>query len=196
MQALSPASFFQSVVYSSSAGNTATPSAGNAEITAPFSWATASTLAMNSWCSRCALITTPTVGCAISASKAISPGWFIPNSMTAPRWNLRKRKTVCGTPIALFRLPCVAKAPSPNAQRKMLASIWVTVVFPLLPVTAITGICIWLLQPLANWPNPVRVSGTSIQDKWESAFPVATMAALTPLWLTCSRKSWASKRSP
>ena len=69
----------------SSAGNTATPSAGSAAITLPFSRATASTLAMNSWCSRCALLTSATVGAAMAASWAISPGWFMPSSTTAAR---------------------------------------------------------------------------------------------------------------
>ena len=53
---------------SSSAGNTAMPSAPSASIAAPFSRATASTLAMNSRCSRCALLTRVTVGRAIVAS--------------------------------------------------------------------------------------------------------------------------------
>ena len=57
-----PASSRHSAANASSAGNTATPSAPSASITAPFSRATASTVAMNSWCSRCALLTSATVG--------------------------------------------------------------------------------------------------------------------------------------
>ena len=38
---------------------------------------------MNSRCSRCALLTSAIVGAAIAASRAISPGWFMPSSTTA-----------------------------------------------------------------------------------------------------------------
>jgi hypothetical protein len=72
-----------SAVYSSSPGNTATPSAGKACSTEPFSRATASTVCMNSWCSRWALLTRATVGAAMAARRAISPGWFMPSSTTA-----------------------------------------------------------------------------------------------------------------
>ncbi len=64
----------------SSAFSTATPSAGSASNTLAFSAATASTECMNSRCSRWALFTSATVGHAIAASEAISPGWFMPSS--------------------------------------------------------------------------------------------------------------------
>ena len=50
-----------------SEGNTATPLACRDAMTAPFSRATASTVPMNSWCSRCALLTRATVGWARAA---------------------------------------------------------------------------------------------------------------------------------
>ena len=115
------------------------PSAASASIAAPFSRATASTVPMNSWCSRCALLTSATVGCATRASTAISPGWFMPSSTTATRCASASCSTVSGTPMWLFRLPCVECAASPCAARRMDAIICVTVVLPLLPVTAITG---------------------------------------------------------
>ena len=69
------------------------PSAPSASIAAPFSRATASTLAMNSWCSRCALLTSAIVGAAICASSAISPGWFMPSSTTAARCSRSRRRS-------------------------------------------------------------------------------------------------------
>jgi len=81
----SPASSRHSGAKPSSTGNTAVPPAASEANTAPFSRATASTVAMNSWCSRCALLTSATVGAARGASQPISPGWFMPSSTTAER---------------------------------------------------------------------------------------------------------------
>jgi len=50
-----------------------TPPAGKARIASACSSATSATLFMNSWCSRCALLTTAIVGLAIAASSAVSP---------------------------------------------------------------------------------------------------------------------------
>ena len=77
----------------------------------------------------------------------------MPSSTTASRWLSRRRSSVIGTPMSLFRLPWVENAASPAAARRMLASIWVTVVLPLLPVTAISGNWNWLRQPAASWPS-------------------------------------------
>ena len=138
-----PACACQTGAWASSAGYTATPEVPSASMAAPFSRATASTLAMNSWCSRCALFTRLTVGAAMRASSAISPGWFMPSSITAA-WcqrvsSWRRRSTVSGTPMWLLKLPSVANAPSPHQACRMQPSICVTVVLPLLPVTAISG---------------------------------------------------------
>ena len=96
---------------------------------------------MNSWCSRWALLTNATVGRAMAANWAISPGWFMPISTTALRCDGRRRSKVKGRPMSLLKLPWVAKDWSgPGCQaRKMLAIICVTVVLPLLPVTANKG---------------------------------------------------------
>ena len=103
----------------------------------------ASTLAMNSWCSRCALLSSATLGAARAASSAISPGWFIPSSTTAARCQVlsswRRPSSVSGTPRWVLKLPAVANAASPSHARRMVAIICVTVVLPLLPVTAISG---------------------------------------------------------
>ncbi len=47
---------------------------------------------MNSRCSRCALLTSTTPGAAIAARRAISPGWFMPSSITAAAWCGRTRE--------------------------------------------------------------------------------------------------------
>ena len=150
MQVREPARPVQSAVNSSPAGNTATPWAPSASITQPFSCATACTLAMNSWCSRCALLTSATVGPAIRASVAISPGWFMPSSITASRCVASSRSSVSGRPISLFRLPWVASVACGCQARRTAAIICVTVVLPLLPATAISGNWKRARQPAAS----------------------------------------------
>ena len=190
----------QTAACASSAGYTATPDGGSASIALPFSIATASTLAMNSWCSRWALLTSTTVGAAICASPSISPGWFMPSSSTAARcqWesSWRSRSTINGTPMWLFRLPLVANAASPHHARRMLAIICVTVVLPLLPVTAINGRCMRRRQPAAICCRPCRLSATNKPGKASAARPRSASAATAPAPRACCRKSCASKRSP
>jgi hypothetical protein len=70
--------------------------------------ATSATVFMNSWCSRCALLMTATVGWAIAASSAVSPGMVHAElddggSVLCAQSEQRERQ-----PIALFRLPVVA----------------------------------------------------------------------------------------
>ena len=169
-----------SAVNSSSAGTTATPSAGRDAITDPFSRATACTVCINSRCSRWALFTRATVGCAIAASVAISPGWFIPSSTTAMRWPARRRSNVSGTPMSLLKLPRVANAPPPGHwASRIAASIWVTVVLPLLPVTAITGNVNRARQVVARDCSAALVSATSILGS-----PAGYRSARRPAWHT------------
>ena len=135
------------------------PVSPSAAIAAPFSRATASTLAMNSRCSRWALLTSAMVGAAICASRAISPTWFMPSSITAARQPGRRRSSVSGTPMSLLKLPSVANAPSPCQARKIDAIICVTVVLPLLPATATSGIEKRRRQPAARSPRAARRVG-------------------------------------
>ena len=152
---------------------------------------------MNSWCSRCALLTRPTVGSAISASRAISPGWFMPISTTAARWPACRRNRVSGTPISLFRLPRVERMWSaPYSAARMDAIISLTVVLPLLPVTPMTGIAKRLRHTCAIWPSAWRVSGTTSAGSERPAGTRSTTAAAAPRTATSARKSCASKRSP
>ncbi len=152
---------------------------------------------MNSWCSRCALFTSATVGAAMAARRAISPGWFMPSSTTAARWEAVRRNSVSGTPISLFRLPCVARrACSPTAAARIDAIISLTVVLPLLPVTPMTGRVNPVRQACAMRPSATSVSGTTIAGSVQPAGSVDTTTAATSRAATWSRKSWASNDSP
>lgn len=184
-----------------SRGKTATPSAGSAASTAACSAATASTLTMNSWCSRCALLISATVGWAMAASTSVSPGWFMPSSSTASRCCAVRRNSVSGRPMSLLRLPAVARrAASPTAHAKTAEIISLTVVLPLLPVTATTGIGNRRRQPAASWPSAMRVSATvSTATPDRSGIPAGgrdTSTTAAPRATTSGRKSCASKRSP
>ena len=195
-----PAKPCHSGAWSSSAGNTATPVGPSASITAPFSRATASMLCMNSWCSRCALLTSATLGAAIAASAAISPGWFMPSSSTAARCqqtsSWRSRSSVSGTPMSLLKLPAVASAASPSQACRMAATICVTVVLPLLPVTAISGSSICCRHAAASSPSARRLSVTCRPGRPDACRPRSASAAKAPIARACGKKSCASKRSP
>jgi hypothetical protein len=145
-----PASSRQIGVWASSAGNTATPSAAARDHAAVLARHRLHR-AMNSWCSRCALLTSATGGrgqrgqqrdlarvvhAELDHGHAVRPA--------------RRRSSVSGTPMWLFRLPAVAKAASPTQARRMAAIICVTVVLPLLPVTAISGQLKLARQPPAS----------------------------------------------
>ena len=96
----------------------------------------------------------------------------------------------------LLKLPCVASASSPCHACNMDASICVTVVLPLLPVTAINGKSNCARQARASVCKACNVSSTSTPDKPACAKPWVAMAACTPSAGKCARKSCASNRSP
>ena len=185
--------------YASSALITAMPSTGSARISSACSAATSPTVRMNSWCSRCALLTTATVGCAIAASSAVSPRWFMPSSIAATRCCARRASSVSGRPIALLRLPRVASTfAAPKCARRIDASISLTVVLPLLPAMTITGI--------PNRPSPVRRQraerrerigdGDQVAGQRARRDPRRPRAATAPRSNAAATKSWPSKRSP
>ena len=151
---------------------------------------------MNSWCSRWALLTSATVGAAQSANCDISPGWFMPNSNTAMRWWARKRNRVSGTPIWLLKLPWVANALADCHTCTIEASICVTVVLPLLPVTAINGTANCARHALAKVCRAQSVSSTSMPAKPAAAKPWRAIATLTPAADKPGKKSWPSNVSP
>src|SRR5471030_22375 len=97
----------------------------------------------------------------------------------------------------IVEIPAVAsRALSPTAAARIDAIISLTVVLPLLPVTAISGIVKRLRQPWANAPSATRVSLTLIAGTLKSSGVRVTNAAAMPRCATCGRKVWASKRSP
>ena len=124
----------------------------------------------------------------------------MPSSTTATRCSERRRNSVSGTPMSLFRLPSVASAASPCQTRRIEAIICVTVVLPLLPVTAMSG-------PLKRWrhwpassPRASLASGTSTPGRpqaasWAAA-PSSHSTATAPRAAASGRKLAASKRSP
>ncbi|OPY12130.1 MAG: hypothetical protein A4E67_00127 [Syntrophaceae bacterium PtaB.Bin038] len=98
------------------------------------------------------------MGEAISVRRAISPRRFVPSSRTATSWAAVIRKTVSGSPTRLLRLPSLfSRFFSPPM---MAAAISFVVVFPVLPVTATTGMSNRARQNRARSPSAVSVSET------------------------------------
>jgi hypothetical protein len=164
----------------SAAGSTTRPSTGSAAMALPFSTATASSPSRNSWCSRCALLTSTTVGAASRASCAISPGWLVPSSTTPARWPGRSASSVSGRPMWLLRLPRVANAASPWAARRQAATICVTVVLPLLPTTTARGSVKPARQPAASCCKACSESATSRPASPAACSPCSASAAAAP----------------
>ena len=90
----------------------------------------------NSACARPTFVTTPITGRAIDARWRISPEWFMPISRTAARASSGTRRIESGSPTWLFRLPSVLATENSVASSAAIVSF--VVVFPALPVTAIT----------------------------------------------------------
>ena len=88
--------------------------------------------------------------------------------------------------MSLFRLPRVASTASPKAAARMLASISLLVVLPLLPVTASSGRSKRARQAAASAPSARRVSATA-----NSGRPLAATAA-TAGWLRASSATSAA----
>ncbi len=92
----------------------------------------------------------------------------MPSSNTAARCCRSTCQSINGTPMSLFRLPRVAsRVFSPNCRARIEAIICVTVVLPLLPVTAITGRTKRERQcaapaPSARWLSATMTCGSSI----------------------------------
>ena len=78
----------------------------------------------------------------------------------------------------------------------MDAIICVTVVLPLLPVTAMSGRLNCARQADASDASASLLSSTSIPEKPAGSLPRWAIAATAPLAWASARKSLASKRSP
>lgn len=82
-------------------------------------------------------VITVIVGSAIARRRVISPGTFMPNSITATSAVSGNASSVSGTPTRLFRLPAVACTSSRLARTERVSSF--VVVLPLEPAIATTG---------------------------------------------------------
>ena len=82
-------------------------------------------------------VMTPWVGASVRQSSAISPGWFVPISITATSCVRLSRKSVIGTPMWLLRFPSVER--TLYFSPRTFAIISFVVVLPLLPPTARKG---------------------------------------------------------
>ena len=121
----------------SSAFSTTAPSGGTASTSAPFSAATSSSEPRNSVCAVDTTVTAATVGRAMSASAAISPGRLVPISSATARWAAVSWSTVSGRPHWLLKTPPgLSTGPSAPSTPAIISLV---VVLPLEPVTAATG---------------------------------------------------------
>ena len=103
------------------------------------------------------------------------------------------RINVSGTPMSLFRLPCVTQTERLTPRIEAMSSL--TVVLPLLPVTATTGIPNEARHARAIAPSARRESRTSICGSGDAASR-ETSAPAARCSNACSTKSLPSKRSP
>ena len=103
----------------SSAFSTTAPSAGMARTSALFSRCTSSREPRNSVCADDTVVTAATVGRAISASAAISPGRLVPSSSAAARCSAVSLRRVSGRPHWLLKLDSgLSTGPSAAEHRR------------------------------------------------------------------------------
>ena len=138
----------------------AVPVAPREPTVSPSPCAAPSTLPKPSRCSDPALVIRPMVGCASAISCVTSPMRFAPSSITALLCVSFRRISVSGTPMWLFKFPCVARQ-GPTRVR-IAAIISFTVVLPLLPATAISGRLKFVRHFVARRCSAASVSATSI----------------------------------
>ncbi|MCY1295865.1 hypothetical protein D9M70_452280 [compost metagenome] len=108
-----------------------------------------------------------------------------PSSITALSCSAPSSRRVRGTPRSLFKLPRVAS--TLPWVRRMLASISLTVVLPLEPVTAATRPLNRSRLQAPRRPRPSRVSATTSCGMGASATLRCTRAATAPLEATSER---------
>ena len=134
------------------------PSGPSAATRSPFSRAIASREPRCSMCAVPTFVITPTVGCAIAASGAISPRWFMPISTTSVRCAASRSSSVSGRPIVVVQVAAVLEA-GRRAPPRIAAHISLVVVLPLLPVIATTGPAKPARCPAASAPSAQRGVG-------------------------------------
>jgi hypothetical protein len=114
--------------------------------------------------------------------------------MTSASCSDVSRINVSGTPMSLFKLPCVTQIERLTPKIAAVSSL--TVVLPLLPVTATTGIENDARHARAIAPKARRESRTWICGRADAAASRDTSAPAAPLASAASTKSLPSKRSP
>src|SRR3989338_8638987 len=147
-------------------------------------------------CASPTLVQTRSSGSAIATSVLISPGWFMPSSITATSGRSRSCSSDSGSPMWLFRFPLFFTTRKRTERNSAIASF--VGVFPALPVIATTRAP---LQTRTAWPrswSALVVSSTSTM-----AAPSApatkrrsTIAPAAPLLTASATNSWPSWRAP
>ncbi len=182
----------------SSAFRTAVPPGPSAAKSDAFSSATASTVPSPSVWAAATIVTTPTSGRVISASRAISPGRLVPISSTAVSTIGPRPRTTMGRPTRLFRLPAVRCTRRPAAESAPAVSSLVEVL-PAEPVMHTTRPSQAARCRAARSPRARRVSATSItaaSPVGPSAAPCSTSTTAAPPRNASGTKRCASCVSP
>ena len=135
------------------------------------------------------------MGRAISVSRRISPGAFIPISRIATRCASFQRKIVSGSPIRLLKFPSVLRTlPRLPATAAVISFV---VDLPLLPVIATHGAVSFARQLDATSPSARSVSATSTAAIPAGSFvPRCTTTPPAPAACASPTKSCPSKCAP
>ena len=156
---------------------------------------------MNSWCSRCALLTTRDGRLRDRGELARSrPGGSCRARSTAARCvgaQAQQRQRQADRVVEVARV--ASTAPSPKCARRIAASISLTVVLPLLPTTTDER----QREPRAasarrarRAPRSGSATATRSPASVRARASSATSAATAPRASAAATKSWPSKRSP
>ena len=156
---------------------------------------------MNSWCSRCALLTSADRRLRDRArASAVSPRWFMPISITASavRRRAAEQRQRQADGVVEVAARSRARASAPQCARRIAASISLTVVLPLLPASDDQR---QRRSARASARRARRAPRACRRPR--SAVPASAparvarrSAAAAPRASACATKSWPSKRSP
>ncbi len=154
-----------------------------------FAAATPSSLPKPSRCAGAIMVIADSVGAAISHSRAISPAWFAPISITADSVVSSIRSSESGQPISLFKLPRVFTVLCLPAITAALISL--AVVLPHEPVSAKTSSRYRRRCAAANCCNARSGSGVTKVGPASHGLWLTTGAA--PFAKACGANAWPSK---
>ena len=143
-----------------------------------FASRTASRLPSLPICASPMFVITPWLGSAISHNLRISPAAFIPISSTISSSSVSTFTRLRGSPMWLLRLPAFLSVL--YLVERTRYNISFVVVFPLLPVTATTGILRFILMKCARSCKDRSVSFTQIMTL-PSSKPPGLLCTTAPL---------------